>query len=124
MLPAWRGGGAPGRGGGGPGVWRAAPPRGAGARAPGGGAGPWAAAAEPDVELRPATHVTGLLLDSGRVRAVVTDAGTFAADVVVDALGRRTPTFDWLASAGVEAPAPATSDCGVVYYSRYYRQRP
>src|SRR5205814_1079539 len=47
------------------------------------------------------------------------------ADVVVDALGRRTPTDKWLTGYGVAGVEPPEhSDCGVVYYSRYYKQRP
>ena len=42
------------------------------------------------------------------------------ADIVVDAMGRRTPTPGWFP----DAAEPATSDCGVVYLCRYYRQRP
>lgn len=41
------------------------------------------------------------------------------ADIVVDAMGRRTPTPGWFP----DAAEPATSDCGVVYLCRYYRQR-
>ena len=55
---------------------------------------------EPGIELCPAKRVDGL-----------------PDGLVVDALGRRSPTPGWLAEDNA-----ATSDCGVVYYSRYYRQ--
>src|SRR5262249_38744257 len=51
-----------------------------------------------------------------QVHSGVRFSGTdVSAPFVVDALGRRTPL-----TAGVVRG----SDCGVVYYSRYYRQRP
>jgi 2-polyprenyl-6-methoxyphenol hydroxylase-like FAD-dependent oxidoreductase len=70
------------------------------------------------------TRATALAFDAGLVATVLTDGGALDADVVVDAMGRRSPTPEWLADVGIDAPAPATSDCGVVYYSRYYRLRP
>lgn len=51
--------------------------------------------------------------------ATVTSLDGVDADVVVDAMGRRTPTPGWLGE-----PEPESSDCGVVYYCRYYRCRP
>mgnify|MGYP006171011355 CR=1 FL=1 len=39
---------------------------------------------------------------------------------VVDALGRRTPIPAWLAAEGLTDQPIETSDCGVVYYSRYF----
>lgn len=56
--------------------------------------------------------------------AVRVDGSDLAVDVLVDALGRRTPTAQWLAEAGVACRPAETSDCGVIYYSRYYRLRP
>lgn len=61
---------------------------------------------EPAIEVRSSTRVDGFH-DEG-------------ADIVVDAMGRRTPTPGWFP----DAAEPATSDCGVVYLCRYYRQRP
>ena len=83
--------------------------------------------AEPGIELRDGARVTGLSIGAGRVTGVVVDGAEVdvAGGVVVDALGRRTPTATWLAAAGVGgAEGVESSDCGVVYYSRYYRQRP
>ena len=81
------------------------------------------AAAEDGVELRPHVRARGLVVDGGRVSAVAVDGGDIEADVVIDAMGRRTPTIGWLADAGIDAPEPAASDCGVVYYSRYYQRQ-
>jgi 2-polyprenyl-6-methoxyphenol hydroxylase-like FAD-dependent oxidoreductase len=69
-------------------------------------------------------HATGLLLEAGVVRGAEVGGSALAADLVVDAMGRRTPTPDWLARAGIRLPETPSSDCGVVYYCRYYRQRP
>ena len=62
--------------------------------------------AEPTIEIRGSTTVDGFDDDG-------------SADLVVDAMGRRTPTPRWFPDAG----EPASSDCGVVYLCRYYRQR-
>lgn len=74
---------------------------------------------EPSIEVRDGAVVTALQIERGRVTGVVVEGEAGNADLVVDAMGRRSPTAAWLH----EAPAE-TSDCGVVYYSRYYRWRP
>ncbi len=79
---------------------------------------------EPTIEVRAGGTVNGLSTEKGRVVGVSLSAGEVPADVVVDALGRRTPRRRWLAEAGVTELEAASNDCGVVYYSRYYRQRP
>ncbi len=80
---------------------------------------------ETNVDVRGGVHADGLQMDGGRVTGVVSDGAVVPpADVVVDALGRRTPTAGWLADAGIATEPIETSDCGVVYYSRYYRCRP
>ncbi len=80
-----------------------------------------AVAAEPRIEVRPSTEATGLRLEGRRVTGVAVEESEVPAAFVVDALGRRMRTVEWLAQQGIEAPPPASSDCGVVYYSRYYR---
>src|SRR4051794_15516881 len=82
-----------------------------------------AVAAEDRIEVHAGEHARGLTVERGRVRGVRLDGGQVPADVVVDALGRRTPTPSWPAGAG-PAAGIESSDCGVVYYSRYYRCRP
>lgn len=77
-----------------------------------------AAAAEPRVSVRDGTVVTGLVHEGGRMAGVRVGDAVVEADAVVDAMGRRTPTPAWLG----EEP-PDSTDCGVVYYSRYYRWR-
>lgn len=81
--------------------------------------------AEPRIGRMAGGRVTGIDVRGGRVTGVRVDNMPIDADIAVDALGRRSPAFGWLAAGRdeVEEP-PETSDCGVIYYSRYYRQRP
>lgn len=73
---------------------------------------------EPAVDVIEGAHITGLTVEHGRAQAVQIDGSDLAVDLVVDTLGRRTPTARW---AGDGVADPESSDCGVVYYSRYYR---
>src|ERR1700733_1208981 len=90
-----------------------------------------AAAAEPRVTVRCGVKVTGLLADPGRpgsrpphVTGVRTDRGELAADLVVDATGRRSPIDDWLTQIGARTTATWRAGGGVAYFSRHYRVRP
>ena len=58
-----------------------------------------------------------------RVRGVRTTAGVIEADIVVDAMGRRSQVSAWIESLGGTPMAEISSDCGVIYYTRYYRVR-
>ena len=69
---------------------------------------------EDRVSVRTGVAVQGIVAEHDLVTGVRVDGALMSADVVVDALGRRTMTATWEAS----------SDCGVVYYSRYFRVRP
>jgi 2-polyprenyl-6-methoxyphenol hydroxylase-like FAD-dependent oxidoreductase len=53
--------------------------------------------------------------------AAIADRLPDDADLVVDALGRRSPTATWLAAAGAPTTPVESSDCGVVYLCRYFR---
>jgi 2-polyprenyl-6-methoxyphenol hydroxylase-like FAD-dependent oxidoreductase len=75
------------------------------------------------IAVRDGERVRGLVVEDDRVTGVGLDRGHLPAELVVDALGRRTPTPGWLAEAGIGTETES-SDCGVVYYSRYYRCRP
>jgi len=79
--------------------------------------------AQPEIQLLPHTRAVGLLGDSQKVEGARTDQGELRADLVVDALGRTSPAPAWLAEIGASAPALETSDCAVLYYTRYYRVR-
>jgi 2-polyprenyl-6-methoxyphenol hydroxylase-like FAD-dependent oxidoreductase len=61
----------------------------------------------------PATpHVTGVRTEHGE---------TVSANLVVDALGRRSPLGSWLEAIGARPPVEEREDCGFVYYGRYFR---
>jgi flavin-dependent dehydrogenase len=89
-----------------------------------------AAAAEPRVTVRCGVKVTGLLAAPGRpgsrpyVTGVRTDRGDLAADLVVDATGRRSPIDGWLTQIGARTTATWRAECGIAYFSRHYRVRP
>ncbi len=81
-----------------------------------------AVATEPAVEIRAGVRVTGLLAEDGnggrRAGGVTLDAGEpVVGDVVVDALGRYRSPPGW-----ARAPGEPT-DCGAIYYCRYFELR-
>ena len=80
-----------------------------------------AIASEQLVEVRSGTEVSGLRLQGRRVTGVAINGTEVPATIVVDAMGRRMRTAEWLAQQGINEAPPQSSDCGVVYYSRYYR---
>jgi 2-polyprenyl-6-methoxyphenol hydroxylase-like FAD-dependent oxidoreductase len=57
-------------------------------------------------------HVTGVRLESGE---------EMAADLVVDASGRRSPLPQWLEAVGGRRPVEELEDSGFVYYGRHFR---
>ena len=79
--------------------------------------------AEAGVRVLADATVTGVQTERGQVTAVVVGGEQIGCEVVVDAMGRRTPIAGWLSEAGVDCPPVESSECGVVYYSRYYRVR-
>jgi 2-polyprenyl-6-methoxyphenol hydroxylase-like FAD-dependent oxidoreductase len=83
------------------------------------------AADQPNLHVRRGAKVHGLLTEttrSGIPRAlgVRTDDGDVRADLVVDAMGRRSPMADWIVDAGGRPPTVTSQDCGFTYYTRYY----
>jgi flavin-dependent dehydrogenase len=91
-----------------------------------------AALAEPGVTIQDGCRVTGLVsvpASAGGVpwdgvpwvRGVrLADGTSVAADLVVDAGGRRSPLRDLLAATGAPLPAGLEAPCGITYYSRFY----
>lgn len=77
-----------------------------------------------DVTVHSGARADGLLVEHRRVVGARLDGTETRADVVVDAMGRRTPVATWLAEGGIDSEPAELSDCGVIYYSRYYRCRP
>jgi len=86
-----------------------------------------AVCAEPRVTRHGGTRVLELDADwagtSPRVVGVRTDAGDVAADLVVDATGRRSPIDRWLEELGGRPTATWAAECGLAYFSRHYALR-
>ena len=87
-----------------------------------------AAAAEEGIEVRRGVAVAGLVTRASvvdgapHVTGVRTAAGEkIAADLVVDATGRRSKLAEWLTAAGARPPHAEAEECGFVYHSRYFR---
>ncbi|MFD0614161.1 FAD-dependent oxidoreductase [Bradyrhizobium sp. GCM10027634] len=70
------------------------------------------ASAVPDVP-----HVTGVRTTSGE---------EIPADLVIDAMGRRSPACEWILSAGGRSPIEQAEDSNFAYFTRYFsgHQRP
>ena len=84
-----------------------------------------AAQNEPRVTVRRGTKVEGLKTEAGtkgvpHVTGVRTSDGDLRADLVVDAMGRRSPSVDWLVSAGARPPTMHSQECAFTYYTRYF----
>jgi 2-polyprenyl-6-methoxyphenol hydroxylase-like FAD-dependent oxidoreductase len=81
-----------------------------------------ATAAAGAVDIRRGAHVTGLLSDGQRrVTGVQLPEGELKADLVIDAMGRRSPLPAWLTAIGASAPAEESEDLGFIYYGRFFK---
>lgn len=79
---------------------------------------------QPNITVRSGVAVGGLLSEASRVTGVRTAKGEeIAADLVIDASGRRSPLAGWLSEVGAPMPTETTADCGQLYYTRWYRLR-
>ncbi|MDQ3735721.1 MAG: FAD-dependent oxidoreductase [Actinomycetota bacterium] len=86
-----------------------------------------AAADQPGLSIRRGERVVGLIAGAAAipgtpgVAGVRTETGEeLRADLVVDAMGRRTPAADWLAELGARRPAIEAEDSGFTYYSVFF----
>jgi len=86
---------------------------------------------EAGVTVRRATKVEGFTTGASahgvpHVAGVRTADGDVPADLVVDAMGRRSPAVEWLGSLGTRQPVSQSQECGFTYYTRYFagRERP
>lgn len=87
-----------------------------------------AADAEPGLEVRRGVSVRELVARPNNgvphVIGVRTDSGEqFRADLVVDAMGRRSHLPRWLEAAGAPPVYEEVEDAGFIYYTRYFRSR-
>jgi 2-polyprenyl-6-methoxyphenol hydroxylase-like FAD-dependent oxidoreductase len=86
-----------------------------------------AVASESGLQARGGVRATGLLAQPGsppRVTGCATTDGDLAADLVVDAAGRRSAIDSWLQAVGAQRSRIVQAECGLAYYSRHYRLRP
>lgn len=87
-----------------------------------------AAEDQPGVSVRRGARVAGLLpgavVAKGGAPHVAgvrtTDGEALSADLVIDAMGRRSPSTQWLADLGARPPEVQSEDHGFVYYTRYF----
>ncbi len=89
-----------------------------------------AAAREPGVDVRRGVAVAGVLTgtpvipDAPHVIGVRTDTGEeLRADLVVDAMGRRSRLARWLVEAGARPCPEEAEDSGFSYYTRFFQSR-
>jgi 2-polyprenyl-6-methoxyphenol hydroxylase-like FAD-dependent oxidoreductase len=87
-----------------------------------------AAQAEPGLEMRRGMGVKALITQcyngTPHVSGVATESGeVLSADLVVDAMGRRSQLPRWLSAAGCRPPQEEVEDAGFIYYTRYFRSR-
>ncbi|MCP1837119.1 2-polyprenyl-6-methoxyphenol hydroxylase-like FAD-dependent oxidoreductase [Bradyrhizobium sp. USDA 4524] len=85
------------------------------------------AEAAPNVTIRRGAKVreltTGASAVSGvpHVVGVRTSSGEeIRADLVIDAMGRRSPACDWMISAGAHSPIEQAEDSNFAYFTRYF----
>jgi 2-polyprenyl-6-methoxyphenol hydroxylase-like FAD-dependent oxidoreductase len=87
-----------------------------------------AAGAEPGLDVRRSVSVRELVTRAHNrtphVVGVRTDRGDeLRADLVVDAMGRRSRLPQWLRAAGTSPVQEQLEDAGFIYYTRYFRSR-
>jgi 2-polyprenyl-6-methoxyphenol hydroxylase-like FAD-dependent oxidoreductase len=85
-----------------------------------------AADEEPGLDVHRGLAVKGLTMQVGngtpRVTGVRLDSGeTLQADLVVDAMGRRSPVPRWLSEANIGPLYEESEDSGFIYYCRFFR---
>jgi 2-polyprenyl-6-methoxyphenol hydroxylase-like FAD-dependent oxidoreductase len=72
--------------------------------------------------VRRGVAVRALHTNDGRVDGIVLgDGDAVAADIVIDAGGRRSPMRDLIEAAGFRRPVEDRHDIGFVYYTRHFR---
>ena len=89
-----------------------------------------ASAAEKVTSVRRGVSVTGLVTGLSAVKGIPHVAGVrtakgedVAADLVVDAMGRRSKLPEWLEAIGARRPIEEAEESGFIYYSRFFRSR-
>lgn len=89
--------------------------------------------AAPNVTIRRGARVRELITGASAVPGVPHVAGVrtisgeeIRADLVIDAMGRRSPACEWIVGAGGRSPIEDAEDSNFAYFTRYFagRQRP
>ena len=82
---------------------------------------------EPRVTLRRGIRAAGLITGPSAVKGIphvtgvrTADGDELHADIVIDAMGRRSKTPEWLTAIGARPPYEEQMDCGFTYYTRYF----
>jgi 2-polyprenyl-6-methoxyphenol hydroxylase-like FAD-dependent oxidoreductase len=82
----------------------------------------------PGVRVARGVAIEGVVADRSFVDGVphvkgvrTRDGDEVGADLVIDAMGRRSKFVDWVGAIGARAPYEEAFDAGFVYYSRHYR---
>jgi 2-polyprenyl-6-methoxyphenol hydroxylase-like FAD-dependent oxidoreductase len=84
---------------------------------------------EPGIRVLGGTRATALMASRASadgaptITGVETASGPLDADLVIDALGRRSPARTWVAAVGGRPMDERSNDCSIIYYCRYYRVR-
>ncbi len=84
--------------------------------------------AEEFLPIERGVAITGLLTGPSAAPGIphvsgvrTTDGVEIRADLVVDAMGRRSKLPDWLGAIGARRPLEEAEESGFVYYTRYFR---
>lgn len=87
-----------------------------------------ARAAAEVVPIERGVAIAGLLTGPSVARRIphvsgvhTADGAEIRADLVVDAMGRRSKLLDWLAAIGARRLLEETGESGFIYYTRYFR---
>jgi 2-polyprenyl-6-methoxyphenol hydroxylase-like FAD-dependent oxidoreductase len=82
--------------------------------------------AEPGIRVMSGVQASGLdgiPGDPPRVSGVRVGPGAIESDLVIDAMGRRSPMDSWIRALGGREVERRATECGILYYSRYYHVR-
>jgi len=86
-----------------------------------------AARNEPGVAIERGVTVAGVLAGPSVIKgvphlvgAITSDGREIRADLVVDAMGRRSKIGGWLTAVGGQPPYEEAEDCGFTYYTVYF----
>lgn len=85
------------------------------------------AQAAPNVTIQRGTKVRELITGASAIPGVPDVAGVrttsgeeIRADLVVDAMGRRSPACEWIVGVGGRSPIEHAEDCNFVYFTRFF----